>query len=137
MVEIAGKYQLQSNENLVEYLKGLDSFIGSEVTDELANTIDALRPTLDVSVDGDKISLVSNAGSSASFTLGVPFEDEILTGVKVTSVATLSGDKLTIESTSGDNRKGLREYLFDESGLVIIYSGGNSNVTAKRTYTRI
>ncbi|KAI4457516.1 fatty acid binding protein [Holotrichia oblita] len=133
MVQISGKYELQSNENFVAYLKGL----GSEVSDELAKTIDALKPVLEVTVDGNNFSLITNVGSSSNFTLGTEFEDEILSGVKVKSVATLNGNVLKIESISSDNRKGLREYTFGETDLVITYSGGASNVVAKRVYARI
>ncbi|KAK9720950.1 hypothetical protein QE152_g21801 [Popillia japonica] len=133
MVQISGKYELQSNENFVAYLKGL----GSEISDDLAKTIDALKPILEVSVDGNSISLITNVGSSSSFTLGKEFEDEILSGIKVNSVATLNGNVLRIESNSADNRKGVREYVFSDSELVITYSGGASNVVAKRVYARI
>lgn len=53
------------------------------MTDEVATLLNSLKPTLDVTVSGDKFSLIADTGSSTVFTLGETFEDEVLSGFKV------------------------------------------------------
>lgn len=77
MVQIAGKYKLASNENLVPYLCALG------LPEEVAKKADSFTPVMEVTVDGDKYSITSDSGvknASMSFILNQEFDDPMPTG---------------------------------------------------------
>lgn len=95
MAPIAGKYQLLSNDNLVEYfvkLGKLHHYFQKKVfffngivglPEEAAKKFNALSPGLEFVVQGNKYTIKTDSGvknTATAFTLGEEFDDAMPTG---------------------------------------------------------
>ncbi|KAH0812360.1 hypothetical protein GEV33_010431 [Tenebrio molitor] len=97
LVFIAGKYQHVKNENFLEYLVSIG------VPEDRAKVADARKPTLEVAVDGNKISVSINSGdgeekASSTFILGEEVDEALPNNITLKSTAKLNGDSLTVTS---------------------------------------
>ncbi|CAH1382017.1 hypothetical protein MTP99_005905 [Tenebrio molitor] len=133
MVQIAGKYQHVKNEHFLEYLISLG------IPEDKAKAVDALKPKLEVVVDGNKISLNSDSGvenASSTYILGEEVDETLPDNITVKSTAKLNGDSLTVTSKSPSGKVGTRVYKFSDTELVMTLSG-DKGPEGKRVYKRI
>ncbi|KAJ3626006.1 hypothetical protein MTP99_016534 [Tenebrio molitor] len=131
MVQIAGKYQHVKNDHFLEYLLSIG------IPEDRAKESDARNPKLEVVVDGNKISLNSDPGTTSStFILGEEVDEPLPNNVTFKSTAKLNGDSLTITSKSPNGEVSTRVYKFSDTELVLTMSG-NKGRQAKRIYKRI
>ncbi|KAF2899143.1 hypothetical protein ILUMI_07031 [Ignelater luminosus] len=129
MVQIAGNYKLDKNENLSVYLKSLG------VPEELAQKAETPGLTLEVVVEGNKYSFKSSSKINLEFTLDEEFEEPFaVAGIVLKSIAKLNGNKITVTSKTDDGRTGTRTYEFTDSGLTLTLT--SKDITAKRYYSR-
>ncbi|KAB0802402.1 hypothetical protein PPYR_04588 [Photinus pyralis] len=128
MVQIAGTYKLEKNENLAEYLTALGI---SEEKIKLASTPGS---TVEITVEGNKYTF----NSSVMFTtliLNEEVDEKVPSGITVKSKATLDGNKLCIESYFPDGRNGTRIFEFNEEGFIVTMT--TSSLEAKRYFVRV
>ncbi|CAH2001733.1 unnamed protein product [Acanthoscelides obtectus] len=137
MVQIAGKYKLEKNENFVELLKK------QGIPEEHAKHANEDRALLTVEVNGDKIKLTTQSAlrnSEVEFHVGKAIQEDIAPEYRCSSTAKLVGNTLTIESIPTDGRaKSLtRVYTFTDTGIevVVTMNDGGSTTEAKRIYKR-
>ncbi|XP_044733140.1 fatty acid-binding protein, liver-type-like [Chrysoperla carnea] len=128
MAGLNGKYEHIKNENVLEYFKGVG------VTDEMIEKIGKLPTTLEITISGNSVTLKSSKGTT--FELGKEFEDKMPTGQVAKSVATLEGNKLTINSTL-DGKKGARSYETTADGLLVTLTAEETPIVGKRYYKRV
>jgi hypothetical protein len=135
MVQIAGKYQHVKNENFLEYLVSIG------VPEDRAKVADARKPTLEVAVDGNKISVSINSGdgeekASSTFILGEEVDEALPNNITLKSTAKLNGDSLTVTSKTPSGKSGSRVYKFSDTELVLTMNN-DKGPEGKRIYKRI
>ncbi|XP_068897849.1 fatty acid-binding protein, adipocyte-like [Tenebrio molitor] len=135
MVQIAGKYQHVRNENFLEYLLSIG------VPEDRAKVADARKPTLEVAVDGNKISVNINSGdgeekASSTFILGEEVDEALPNNITLKSTAKLNGDSLTVTSKTPSGKSGSRVYKFSDTELVLTMNN-DKGPEGKRIYKRI
>ncbi|XP_022904939.1 fatty acid-binding protein-like [Onthophagus taurus] len=130
MVQIAGKYTHDRNENFEAYMQSFGPLVTPEVITQYVNS----KPTIEVKLDGNNCTISSSGGQTQSFTFGQAYKDDLFAGHDIESTATLNGNKIEIKTVSKKSgNSGARIYEFSDEGLVIHYTGG---VEAKRFYKR-
>ncbi|XP_022904951.1 fatty acid-binding protein 2-like [Onthophagus taurus] len=138
MVQIEGTYEIVKNENFQQYLKSL----GTEMTEDMVQRLNASRSTIQVKLDGNKCSFITSSHdgtfTTLSFEFGISFVDELSPILKLKTTPTFDGATIVnLKSETEDGRGGNRKYEFSNDGLIIYYSTNGSNETARRIYKRI
>ncbi|XP_022917754.1 fatty acid-binding protein-like [Onthophagus taurus] len=134
MVEIAGKYNLESNENLDEYYKAIGvPFIPRKM-------MCSSRPELTISVDEKGEWTISSSTLLRTvvitFRLGEEYNEHMPGGVTIQSVTTREGDSFVTVSTVPNGTKVIRRYDFNETHCILYLKHEESGVEAKRFYKR-
>ncbi|GLV32459.1 hypothetical protein CBL_00831 [Carabus blaptoides fortunei] len=130
MALLPGTFNLEKNENFVEYLTGIG------LPEDKAKQFNLVVSPLVVKVDGQKITLCRQVQGDTEFTLGQEFEEKMPTGHVLKSIGTLNNNVLTIKSTTPDGKSGEKIYEFTAGGLVVTLKAETTPVVAKRTYKR-
>ncbi|XP_017779730.1 PREDICTED: fatty acid-binding protein-like [Nicrophorus vespilloides] len=133
MVQIAGVYQHQKNENLKEFVMA----IGENA--EFATKADAATSSMEFVVSGDNYTVKNvypDKTVTFSFTLGAEFDDPMPTGISFKSVATLNGNTIAVKTFLNGAQIGYRNYDFSDSGCVITMGATATTHVAKRIYSR-
>ncbi|KAI4457509.1 fatty acid binding protein [Holotrichia oblita] len=134
MVQFNGKYQLERNENFIEFIKSL----GQEIPPEMLEKLNKTKSIFEVSVNGDDVKFISHSSSGSthatSFTFGKQFTEETLAGIKLQTTPKKDGDKIVLTANFGP-KSGDRIYEFSDDGLVVSFSAGG--VVGKRIYKRL
>ncbi|CAH1375108.1 unnamed protein product [Tenebrio molitor] len=134
MVQIAGKYQHVKNENFLEYLVAIG------VPEDRAKAVDARKPTLEVAVDGNKISVnIINSGEEkvlSTFILDKEVDEAMPNNITLKSTAKLNGDSLTVTSKTPSGEIRSRVYKFSDTELVLTMNN-DKGPEGKRIYKRI
>ncbi|CAH0561083.1 unnamed protein product [Brassicogethes aeneus] len=134
MVQIAGKYKLEKNENLVAYLTGLG------IPEDKAKIADSVKPEVEIIIEGDNITITSNSGignSSSKFVVGKEVDDPMPMGVVLKSTTKLESDAIIVDSKDPNGVSGQRVYKFTSSGFVLTMTSNKNGVpSATRTYSR-
>ncbi|VEN33697.1 unnamed protein product [Callosobruchus maculatus] len=139
MVQIAGKYKLERNENFIELL------IKQGTPEQHAKFANEDKPVLTIEVNGDKIKITTSESKVNSgvveYQLGKSIQETMGSDHLLNSTAKLDGNTLTIESTAAEGgAKALtRVYTFTDTGLEVIVriTGEGSPTEAKRIYKRL
>lgn len=133
MVEIAGTYNHERNENLDEYFKAIGvPYIGRKMM-AMSN------PRLEVENNGEKWTIRNISAmrtSSLTFSLGVEYEESMPSGDKLKNVTNLEGNSLVTNSTSPNGSKIIRRYDFTPGGATLTMTHEESGQVAKRFYNR-
>nr|CAH7764259.1 unnamed protein product [Callosobruchus chinensis] len=119
MVQIAGKYKLEKNENFLELLKK------QGIPEEHAKISNEDKAVLTIEVNGDKIKINTESkikSNVVEYQLGKPITENIVPNVPLNSTAKLDGNTLTIESISpeGGAKSLTRVYTFTDTGLEVV-----------------
>ncbi|KAJ3667014.1 hypothetical protein Zmor_002425 [Zophobas morio] len=137
-MSVGGTFQLVKNENFVEYLIALGT------PEDKAKLAESHKSTVQVVLDGKKVSLNSDSGvnkTSSTLTLGeevdepMPNNTILKESIKSGSTAKIDGSTLTITSNSPNGKSFSRVFKFSDSELVLTLDGGS--VVAKRFYKRV
>ncbi|XP_018570601.1 fatty acid-binding protein, liver-like [Anoplophora glabripennis] len=134
MAKLAGKYELVENKNFYEYL--LD--IG--VPEDKAKNAKEIKGTLEVKVDGNKVTLADDHPPRTSdYIIGQEVENKWGDQAVIKSTASLNGDVLTISSSRDGKPAGTRTLTFSDSGLEMAFNTTKDGkaFAASRIYKRI
>ncbi|KAG5864168.1 hypothetical protein JTB14_028462 [Gonioctena quinquepunctata] len=132
MAPIAGKYQHIGNTNLLEFLQK------TGFPEDKAKKMAESKPTVTVSVDGDKITYISEESLKTFETvliLGQTVVEDHPSGLKGNSTPTLDGSTLKVVTKADDGRTLTRTYNFSDSGFELIMSA--NGLEAKRSFKRV
>ncbi|KAK9720940.1 hypothetical protein QE152_g21795 [Popillia japonica] len=134
MVQYTGKYQLEKNENFVEFIKSL----GQEIPAEMLEKLNKTKSIFEVQVNGDDVKFISHSSSGSThttnFTFDKTFTEETLAGIKLQTTPKKDGDKIVLSANFGA-KTGDRIYEFSDDGLVVSFTAGG--VVGKRIYKRL
>ncbi|CAK9820418.1 Fatty acid-binding protein [Anthophora plagiata] len=134
MVQIVGKYQHVSNENLEEFVKTLGHA-------ELAAPLLQSKAVVEIQKNGEQwtITVTSNGKTStATFRVNEPYEEKLPSSErKFQSVTTQNGDKFVTETQVSDSVKVVRLYEFTDTEMKVHLSTNKSDVKATRVYKRL
>lgn len=143
MVQYTGKYQLEKNENFVEFIKSLGeiAFIylffnlnlyiifywgdqkGQEIPAAMLEKLNKTKSIFEVQVNGDDVKFISHSSSGSThttnFTFGKTFTEETLAGIKLQTTPKKDGDKIVLTAIFG-TKTGDRIYEFSDDGLVVV-----------------
>ncbi|XP_063911635.1 sodium/calcium exchanger regulatory protein 1-like isoform X7 [Zophobas morio] len=131
-MSVGGTFQLVKNENFVEYLIALGT------PEDKAKLAESHKSTVQVVLDGKKVSLNSDSGvnkTSSTLTLGEEVDEPMPNNTILKSTAKIDGSTLTITSNSPNGKSFSRVFKFSDSELVLTLDGGS--VVAKRFYKRV
>ncbi|XP_018570581.1 fatty acid binding protein 1-B.1-like [Anoplophora glabripennis] len=134
MSKLVGKYQLAENKNFYEFLLELG------VPEDKAKGAKEIKGTIEVKVDGNKVTLVNDSPPHVTdFIIGQEVEEKITDETVLKSTASLNGNVLTISSIKDGKPSGNRTLTFSDSGLemVIKDSKDGKPLSATRIYKRI
>ncbi|XP_018570017.1 fatty acid-binding protein homolog 5-like [Anoplophora glabripennis] len=134
MVQLSGKYKLVENKNFYEFL------IGVGESEERAKEGNAVKGTLEVKIDGNKISMTNDTPAHVSNLVAGEERDEKFGEYVVKSKATIDGNVLTVTSKTPEGQPaGSRTLTFSDSGLEIVISSAKDGKTysATRIYKRV
>ncbi|KAJ8285405.1 hypothetical protein GJAV_G00026430 [Gymnothorax javanicus] len=99
-MSFAGKYQLESQENFVPFMKAMG------LSDELIEKGKDIKSISEIEQNGDNFKVTVTTGSKVivnTFTLGKESELETLTGEKVKAVVRLEDNKLKVSLKGVDS----------------------------------
>ncbi|XP_012235751.1 fatty acid-binding protein 1 [Linepithema humile] len=134
MVQIVGKYQYTSNENLEEYIKSLGK-------GELADVFLQTSPVVEIQQNGEQwVVTVTSQGktATATFKLGEVYDEQLPSaGISFKSVTTRESEGFKTETTLGADLKSIRVYEFTDTEMIVHLSSTKSDVKAKRVYKRL
>ncbi|GJQ69334.1 hypothetical protein Trydic_g6465 [Trypoxylus dichotomus] len=132
MVQFVGKYQLERNENFIEFVQSL----GQNLSPEMIEKLNSTKSIFEVAQDGDKYTFISHSGTSRpmTFKLGEEFAEETLGGLKLKTTAKQEGDKIVLSAVGG-SQSGSRIYEFTKDGLITSFTAGD--IVGKRYYKRL
>ncbi|XP_018569980.1 fatty acid binding protein 1-A, liver [Anoplophora glabripennis] len=134
MVQITGKYKLAENKNFLEFLLAVG------MPEDKAKEGNKIAGTLDVKIDGKKISLANDTPPYVTNLVLDEEVDEKLGEDQFKSTATLSGNVITVTSKTKEGElAATRTYTFSDSELgttITAYRDGKT-VSASRIYKRV
>ncbi|XP_036382481.1 fatty acid-binding protein, liver-type-like [Megalops cyprinoides] len=123
-----GKYQLESHENFVPFMKAIG------LSDELIEKGKDIKSVSEIEQNGDHFKVTVTTGTKVlvnTFTLGQESELETLTGEKVKSVVTMEGNKLKV------SLKGIESVTELVDGNTIVNTMTVGGIVYKRISKRI
>ncbi|KAF7264273.1 fatty acid-binding protein-like [Rhynchophorus ferrugineus] len=131
-----GRFKLEKNEHFVEHLIALG------IPYERARIVDSMRPNLELTIDGDRLTIISFSGDykqESNLIFDQEVDETVAAEMTIKSVAKRKGDnKIEIYSRGNNGEKGHR--LFEFFGETMIMSLSNdleSIPVAKRYYRKI
>ncbi|XP_018570613.1 fatty acid binding protein 1-B.1-like [Anoplophora glabripennis] len=133
MAKLPGKYELAENKNFYEYLVELG------VPEDRAKNAKEVKGTLEVKVDGNKVTLANdNPPHTTDYIIGQEVDEKMGEAV-LKSTASLNGNVLTISTIRDGKPSGTRTYTFSDSGLEIVFNSSKDgkSLSASRIYKRI
>ncbi|KAG7481158.1 hypothetical protein MATL_G00063720 [Megalops atlanticus] len=123
-----GKYQLESHENFVPFMKAIG------LSDELIEKGKDIKSVSEIEQNGDHFKVTVTTGTKVlvnTFTVGQESELETLTGEKVKSVVTMEGNKLKV------SLKGIESVTELVDGNTIVNTMTVGGIVYKRISKRI
>nr|AEM45872.1 fatty acid-binding protein [Abscondita cerata]2N93_A Chain A, Fatty acid-binding protein [Abscondita cerata] len=129
MVQLAGTYKLEKNENFEEYLAALG------VPQDSIKKANSPGVVYEIIVNGNKFTFKSSSGMNSTLIVNEEVEEVLGTvNMNIKSFTKLEGSKLVVNSELPDGRKGTRTYEFCDKGFVLTMCAGD--MVAKRYFIR-
>ncbi|KAF5280948.1 hypothetical protein FQR65_LT14916 [Abscondita terminalis] len=129
MVQMAGTYKLEKNENFDEYLAAIG------IPQDKIKYVNTAGVSYEIIVDGNKYIFKSSTGMDTTLVLNEEVEETLgSVNMKLKSCTKLDGNKLIVNSELPDGRKGTRTYEFCDKGFVVTMTSGDK--VAKRYFVR-
>ncbi|XP_019872499.1 fatty acid-binding protein 1, liver [Aethina tumida] len=116
MVQIAGKYVQEKQENFVAFLLAVG------IPEEYAKRAETAKTETTIAINGKNIEISTkspNFSRTATYIDGEEVDDSTERHKNTKSVAVLKGDVLEITSKYADGKTGLRKYTFTDAGYTL------------------
>ncbi|KAJ8956212.1 hypothetical protein NQ314_006758 [Rhamnusium bicolor] len=116
MIQIGGKFRLIGNENFWQHLVALG------IPEDRAKEVDALRPVLDIIINGKEVTFSTRSGemnSSSTLIFDEEINETIALDIPVKSTATTKENQIKIFSVGPNGEIGIRVFEFYDTEMIM------------------